>query len=70
MGKVVANQSAMEAKTADLGINKEIGCFQQILAGQTCKTSHTQIWITIARYGTLNVASLSTASKVRGLVKL
>ena len=43
MGKAVANAWAMEAKTADLGINKEIGCFQQILAGQTCKTSHTQI---------------------------
>ena len=34
---------AVEAKTADLGVKKKIGCFQPIMAGQTCQTSRTQI---------------------------
>ena len=43
MVKAVAKQSAMEAKTANLGVNKEIRCFQPKMAGQSFKTSCTQI---------------------------
>ena len=37
------SSQAVEAKTADLGVNKKIECFQLIMAGQTCQTSRTQI---------------------------